>query len=54
MLDKSDEEMDHTKALTENLQRLQTRFNNLQGHHNTILSDHEKLSYEFFSKKARS
>ena len=39
MLDKSDdmlgEEMDCTKALTENLQRFQTRFDNLQSHHNT-------------------
>ena len=51
MLDKGDdmlgEEMDHTKALIGNLQRFQTRFDNLQGHHNTLLSDHEKLSYEF-------
>jgi predicted nuclease with TOPRIM domain len=55
MLDKSDdmlgEEMDHTKALTENLQRLQSRFDNLQSHHNTLLSDHEKLSYEFLQRK---
>ena len=55
MLDKSDdmlgEEMDRTKTLTENLQRLQTRFDNLQGHHNTLLSDHEKLSYEFLQRK---
>ena len=50
MLDKSDdmlgEEMDRTKTLTENLQRLQSKFDNLQGHRNTLLSDHEKLSYE--------
>ena len=55
MLDKSDdmlgEEMDHTKILTENLQRLQSKFDNLQGHHNTLLSDHEKLSYEFLQRK---
>ena len=55
MLDKSDvmlgEEMDHTKDLTENLQRLQSKFDNLQGHHNTLLSDHEKLSYEFLQRK---
>ena len=55
MLDKSDdmlgEEMDRTKTLTENLQRLQSRFDNLQGHHNTLLSDHEKLSYEFLQRK---
>ena len=55
MLDKSDdmlgEEMDHTKALTENLQRFQTRFDNVQSHHNTLLSDHEKLSYEFLQRK---
>ena len=55
MLDKSDdmlgEEMDRTKALTENLQRLQSRFDNLQDQHNTLLSDHEKLSYEFLQRK---
>src|SRR3954462_8906581 len=55
MLYKSDdmmgEEMDRSKALTKNLQRLQTRFDNLQGHHNTLLSDHEKLSYEFLQRK---
>ena len=45
------EEMDRTKTLTENLQRLQTRFDNLQGHHNTLLSDHEKLSYAFLQRK---
>src|SRR3954464_10472927 len=26
-------------------------FDNLQGHHNTLLSDHEKLSYEFLQRK---
>ena len=55
MLKKSDdmsgEEMDRTKTLTGNLQRLQSRFDNLQGHHNTLLSDHEKLSYEFLQRK---
>ena len=55
MLDKSDdmlgEEMDRTKTLTENLQRLQSKFDNLQSHHNTLLSDHEKLSYEFLQRK---
>ena len=54
MLDKSDdmlgEEMDRTKTLTENLQRLQSKFDNLQSHHNTLLSDHEKLSYEFLQR----
>ena len=40
-----------SSALTENLQRLQTRYDNLQGHHNTLLSDHEKLSYEFLQRK---
>ena len=54
MLDKSDamlgEEMDRTKILTENLQRLQSQFDNLQGHHNTLLSDHEKLSYQFLQR----
>src|SRR3954469_624756 len=43
--------MDRTKALTENLQRLQTKLDNLQNHHNTLLSDHEKLSYEYLQKK---
>ena len=55
MLYKSDdmlgEEMDRTKILTKNLQRLQSKFDNLQGHHNTLLSDHEKLSYEFLQRK---
>ena len=44
MLNKSDdmlgEEMEQSKALAESLQRLQTRFDTLQGHHNTLLSDH--------------
>ena len=55
MLDESDdmlgEEMDQTRTLTENLQRLQSKFHNLQSHHNTLLSDHEKLSYEFLQRK---
>src|SRR3954468_8906679 len=55
MLDKSvdmlGEEMDHTKNLTENIQRFQFKFDNLQSHHNTLLADHEKLSYEFLSRK---
>ena len=55
MLDKSDDilgdEMDHTKDLTENLQRLRSKFDNLQSHHKTLLSDHEKLSYEFLQRK---
>ena len=55
MLNKSDdmlgEEMDQSKALAESLQRLQSRFDNLQDHHNTLLSDHEKLSYEFLQRK---
>ena len=55
MLNKSDdmlgEEMDQSKALAESLQRLQTRFDNLQGHHNTLLSNHKKLSYEFLQRK---
>src|SRR6266536_2098544 len=45
MLDKSDdmlgEEMDRTQTLTDNL----------QSHHNSLLSDHEKLSYEFVQRK---
>ena len=55
MLDKSygmlGDEMDRTKILTENLQRLQSKFDNLQSHHKTLLSDHEKLSYEFLQRK---
>ena len=53
MLDKSDDMLGEeiAKALTENLQRLQSRFDNLQSHHNTLLSDHEKLSYEFLQRK---
>ena len=45
------EEIDRTKTLTENLHRLQSRFDNLQGHHNTLVSDQEKLSYEFIQRK---
>ena len=37
--------------MTENLQRLQTKFDNLQSHHNTLLVDHEKLSCEFLQRK---
>ena len=55
LLDKSDEllgeELNQTKTLTDNLQRLQYRFDNLQNHHNTLLTDHEKLSYEFLQIK---
>ena len=55
MLNESDdmlgEEMDRSKALTKSLQGLQSKFDNLQGHHNTLLSDHEKLSYEFLQRK---
>ena len=43
------EGMDQTQ--TENLQRLQTKFDSLQSHHNTLLADHEKLSYEFLQRK---
>ena len=50
-LDRSDdllgEELSRTKSLTDNHHRLQTKFDNLQNHHNTLLTDHEKLSYEF-------
>ena len=45
------EEMDHSKALAESLQRLQSKFDNLQSHHKTLLTDHEKLSYEFLQRK---
>ena len=55
MLDESDdmlgEEMDRSKALAKSLQGLQYKFDNLQSHHNTLLSDHEKLSYEFLQRK---
>ena len=55
MLDESDdilgEELNRTKTLTDNLQRLQSKFDNLQNHHNSLLTDHEKLSYEFLQKK---
>src|SRR3954471_22417234 len=55
MLNKSDdmlgEEMDQSKALAESLQRLHTKYDTLQDHHNTLLSDHEKLSYEFLQRK---
>ena len=51
MLDESDdmlgEELNRTKALTDSLQKLHSKFDNLQNHHNTLLSDHEKLCYEF-------
>ena len=55
MLNESDDmlgaEMDRSKALTKSLQGLQSKFDNLQGHHNTLLSDPEKLSYEFLQRK---
>ena len=44
MLNKSDdmlgEEMDQSKALAKSLQRLHSKFDDLQGHHNTLLSAH--------------
>ena len=47
MLNKSNdmlgEEMDQSKALAKSLQRLHTKYDTLQDHHNTLLSDHEKL-----------
>ena len=49
MLNKSNdmlgEEMDQSKALAKSLQRLHTKYDTLQDQHNTLLSDHEKLSY---------
>ena len=55
MLNKSDdmlgEEMDQSKALAESLQRLHTKYDTLQDQHNTLLSDYEKLSYEFVQGK---
>lgn len=37
--------------MNDNLQRLQSKFANLQGHHVTLLVDHEKLSYEFLQRE---
>ena len=53
MLNKSDDngEMDQSKALAESLQRLHTKYDTLQDQHNTLVSDHEKLSYEFLQRK---
>ena len=55
MLSKSDdmlgEEMDQSKALAESLQRLHSKFDALQDQHNTLLSDHEKLSSESLQRK---
>lgn len=55
MLNKSDdmlgEEMDQSKALAESLQGLQSKFDDLQGHYNALLSDHEKLSLELLQRK---
>ena len=55
LLDKRDdllgEEMDRTQALADSLQWLQSKFDNLQSHHNTLLADHENLSYEFLQRK---
>lgn len=54
-VDKSDdmfnEEMDHTQNLTKDLQSLQSKYDKLLGHHETLLADHEKLSYEFPERK---
>ena len=55
MLNKSDdmlgEEMDQSKALAESLQGLHSKFDDLQGHHNALLPDHEKLSLELIQRK---
>ena len=55
MLHESDdmlgEQLDQNKALTDSLQKLQSKFDNLQNHHNTLLADYEKLSYEFLQRK---
>src|SRR5215216_28802 len=55
MLDKSDdllgEEMDRTQTLTDDLKRLQTKFGKLQSRQETLLANHEKLSYEFLQRK---
>ena len=39
------------KALAKSLQRLHAKHETLQDQHNTLLSDHEKLSYEFLQRK---
>ena len=55
LLDKSDdllgEEMDQSKALAKSLQGLQSKFDDHQGHHNALLSNHEKLSLELLQRK---
>ena len=43
--------MKWTALKTENLLRLKSKFDNLQSHHKTLLSNHEKLSYEFLQRK---
>jgi hypothetical protein len=52
LLDKSDdllgEELDKTQ--TNDLKRLQSKFYNLQSHHNSLLTDHEKLLMNFFKE----
>ncbi|KAI4983506.1 hypothetical protein ZWY2020_025372 [Hordeum vulgare] len=55
LLDRSDDllndEMNLTQILTEDMKSLQSKFDNLQDRHITLLADHEKLSYEFLQRK---
>src|SRR3989337_3913203 len=55
MLDKSDdlldEEMDRSQALSEDLRRLKSQYDELESRHVSLLAEHEKLSYEFLQRK---
>ena len=55
LLEKSDDllggEMGRIQTLTDNLKQLQSKFDYLQGRHETLLAGHEKLSYEFLQGK---
>ena len=55
LLDKSDdlldEEMDHSQALSEDLRRLKSHYDELESRHVSLLVEHEKLSYEFLQRK---
>ena len=45
------EEMDRTQTMADDLQRLQSKLDNLQGRHETFLANHEKPSYVFVQRK---
>ncbi|KAI4973470.1 hypothetical protein ZWY2020_035731 [Hordeum vulgare] len=55
LLDKSDDlsndEMNHTQVLTEDVQSLHSIFHSLQDCYGTLLADYEKFSYEFIQRK---